>query len=147
MNISPSRGINTLTLSSYLNLPERTSTALEKAESSFHGSFIKDAGRACKLAIKGALKSGELRRCDIGHPKHLLHTPDKGTDEAHQDGCPPPFKSESMGENICLPAQPSLLWGNHLSLHLLVILFVVCGMQNNSLPKISMSLSLGPINM
>ena len=111
MNISPSQGINTLTLSSYLNLPKGTSTVLEKAESSFHGSFMKDAGRACKLAIKGALKSGELRRCDIGHPKHLLHMPNKGTDEAHQDGCPHPFKSESMGENICLPTQHSLLWG------------------------------------
>lgn len=37
--------------------------------------------------------------------------------------------------------------GNHLSLHFIVTVFVLCGMQNNSPPEISVSQSLGPVNM
>lgn len=80
MNISPSWGINALALSSYPNLPK---FVLVKAESSFHGSFIKDVSKACKLTIQGALKSGELRMCDIGHHEHLLQMLNKDTDEVH----------------------------------------------------------------
>lgn len=37
--------------------------------------------------------------------------------------------------------------GNHPSLHLIETVFILCGVQNNGAPEISMSQSLGPINM